>query len=146
MKAFEFTININARPEKVEAIMLGPETYKEWVGVSWPGSTYEGSWQLGEDLKFAAPGQGGTLATIEVFKPHAYIQAKHIAVVNADGSLDKESDIAKGWIGTTESYTFTEQNGGTELKVQMVTKPEWGKMFTDSMPRALDKLKELCEA
>jgi hypothetical protein len=59
--------------------------------------------------------------------------------------LDRNSPEAKGWIGTTEEYTFTEKNGKTELKVTVNTTPEWESMFNDGWPDALKKLKEICE-
>jgi hypothetical protein len=145
MKKLEFKIDINANAKKVWDTMLNLNTYEEWVSVSWPGSTYQGQWKKGEDIKFVSPGQGGTMATIVELKQHEYILAKHIAAVNPDGTEDRESDVAKGWIGTTESYTFTERNGKTEVKVEINTYPEWEKMFNDGWPNALKKLKEISE-
>ena len=42
MKHLEFKTQIEADKKKVWDTMLRPETYKEWVNVSWPGSYYEG--------------------------------------------------------------------------------------------------------
>src|SRR5437868_4049425 len=137
MEKLEFEIDIAASKQKVWDTMFNPETYKEWVNVSWPGSYYEGTWKQGENLRFISPGQGGTLATLVECRPYEFILAKHIAVINADGSEDRNSDVAKGWIGTTESYAFTGSNGKTELKTWMNTSPEWAKMFTDGWSRAL---------
>jgi uncharacterized protein YndB with AHSA1/START domain len=145
MKKLEFKIDIAASREKVWDTMLGPETYKEWVNTSWPGSYYDGNWKQGEKLRFISPGQGGTLTTLVEHRLYEFILAKHIAVINPDGTEDRDSMVAKGWIGTIETYTFTENNGETELKVGIDTTPEWEKMFTDGWPNALAKLKEICE-
>jgi uncharacterized protein YndB with AHSA1/START domain len=145
MKKLEFKIDINANAKRVWDTMLNLETYKQWVSVSWPGSIYQGQWKKGENLKFISPDQGGTMATIVDLRPYEYILAKHIAVINPDGTEDKNSDIAKGWIGTTEAYIFTEQNGKTEVKVEINTYPDWEKMFSDGWPNALKKLKEITE-
>jgi hypothetical protein len=85
------------------------------------------------------------MATIVENRPYEYLLAKHIAVLGKDGVEDRDSDMAKGWIGSTESYEFKEKNGKTELKVVINTKPEWEKMFTDGWPNALKKLKEISE-
>ena len=85
------------------------------------------------------------MATIIELRPYEYILAKHIAVIDAGGKEDRNSDLAKGWIGTTESYTFTEKNGKTELKIEINTYPDWEKMFKDGWPNALKKLKEISE-
>ncbi len=145
MKKLEFKIDIAANPQKVWDTMLSPETYKEWVNVSWPGSYYEGNWKQGENLRFLSPGRGGTLATLIEHRPYEFSMAKHIAVINSDGTEDRDSEVAKGWIGSTEAYTFTENDGETELKVEVNTNPGWEKMFTDDLPKALGKLKEICE-
>jgi len=145
MKKLEFKIDIDANRKKVWDTMLNPKTYEEWVNVSWPGSHYEGNWKKGEKIKFIGDSQGGTLAEFTDLKPHEFIEANHIAVINRDGSLDKDSEVAKGWVGTTESYAFKEKNGKTGLTVTINTNPAWEKMFTDGWPAALKKLKEICE-
>lgn len=145
MKKLEFKIEIAASKQKVWDTMINPETYREWVNASWPGSYYEGNWKQGENLRFLSPGQGGTLAKLIEHKPAKYVLARHIAVINNDGTEDRDSDIAKGWIGTTESYTFTETNGKTEIRVEINTPPDWEKMFTDGWPNAMEKLKEITE-
>lgn len=146
MKHLEYSIKINADKRKVWNTMLDRETYKEWVNVSWPGSIYEGKWAKGENISFITPGMGGTLANITEYKPYEFVLATHIAVITSDGSEDRESNGARSWIGITESYTVTQQNGMTDLKVDIETNPEWEKMFDDGWPDALEKLKEMCES
>ncbi len=86
-----------------------------------------------------------TFALIEVLKPYDYISAKHIAVLLQDGKEDYDSEVAKGWVDTMESYTFNERNGETDLTVEMIINSEWQKMFDAGWPNALKKLKEICE-
>jgi uncharacterized protein YndB with AHSA1/START domain len=145
MEKLVFTTDINASRQKVWDVMFQPETYKEWVGASWPGSFYIGTWKQGETLKFTGPEGGGTVATLEEYKPFERVHAKHVAVLNADGTEDRDSEMAKGWIGTTESYSFTERDGKTHLTVELQTYPDWTSMFNDGWPNALKKLKEICE-
>lgn len=146
MKKLEFKIDIIAPQEKVWKTMLEPATYKQWVAVSWPGSYYEGNWKQGETIKFTGAQGGGTQAMLKEVKPYEFIDAEHVAVINSDGSLDKESDIAKGWIGTKEAYRFKPIKNGTELIVEISTTEKWEKMFSDGWPAALKKLKELSES
>ena len=145
MKKLEFKIDIDASAKKVWETMINPQTFKEWISASYPGSYYKGQWKKGENIKFLSADNAGTLATILELTPYEYILAKHIAVINPDGTEDRNSDKAKGWIGTTEAYTFAERNGRTELKVEVNTYPEWEKMFTDGWPKRLKKLKEISE-
>lgn len=146
MKKLEFKIDIAASRQKVWETMLNSATYKEWTNVSWPGSYYDGNWKQGENIKFISPSGEGTLAAIVELKPNEFIQANHIAVISKDGKEDRNSEVAKGWIGTTESYTFTDDNGKTQLKVEINTNPDWEKMFADGWPKALTKLKGIAES
>lgn len=145
MKQLEFSTQVNAPSKKVWETMLSPKTYKEWVEASWPGSYYVGSWAKGENVKFLSQEGGGTVATIVEYKPYETVLAKHIAVILSDGKEDRDSDIAKGWVGTTERYVFTENQGKTTLRVLIETSPEWESMFKDGWPAALEKLKEISE-
>lgn len=146
MKKLEFNVAINANAQKVWNTMLGADTYKQWVSVSWPGSKFEGKWEQGESLRFEGEQGGGTKAVLDECRPYEYLIARHVAIINGDGSEDATSEVAKGWIGTTESYTFTEQNGKTALRVELNTAPEWAGMFEEGWPNALQELKRICES
>lgn len=145
MEKLEFKIDINASPEAVWKTMLEADTYRQWVGVSWPGSTYDGNWIQGETIRFTGAEGGGTQARLLDVIPYEFVNAEHIAVINGDGSLDKESEIAKGWIGARESYRFQPNQNGTELVVEILTPEAWAEMFKEGWPAALQKLKELSE-
>jgi uncharacterized protein YndB with AHSA1/START domain len=145
MKTLEYKINIDAPAKKVWEKMLGPETYREWVAVSWPGSFYEGEWKQGEKIRFIGNDQSGTLAKLVEVKPLQSISAEHIAVLMPGGIEDRDSEVAKGWVGITEKYNFNESNGETELKVTIKTNPAWEQMFNDGWPAALEELKRICE-
>jgi uncharacterized protein YndB with AHSA1/START domain len=145
-KQLQYTVTIGAPRQKVWKSMLEPASYTEWVSVSWPGSRYIGEWKQDASIRFVGgDGQGGTLATIVELKPNQRVLARHVAALSADGSEDRDSEIAKGWIGTTEAYTFTDVGGDTRLDVDIVTSPQWESMFNEGWPAALKKLKELCE-
>ncbi|MEO6232504.1 MAG: SRPBCC domain-containing protein [Ferruginibacter sp.] len=145
MKNLIYKIAISAGAQKVWEIMLAPDTYQEWVNAAWPGSFYEGRWAEGENLRFIGKDGSGTLALLESYKPYTYISARHIAILQSGGIEDRESDIAKGWIGTTENYMFKDESGVTMLTVELIINPEWEKMFNEGWPKALARLKEICE-
>ena len=145
MENLTFSIKIDAPKKKVWNTMLDLETYKQWTNAAWPGSTYIGEWKEGENIRFVSHEGSGTLATITTCTPHDHLLATHIAVLLPGGVEDRDSDMAKGWVGTAEEYTFTENHGGTELTVVMKINPEWAEMFLNDWPKALAKLKEICE-
>jgi uncharacterized protein YndB with AHSA1/START domain len=146
MKKLEFNVDFNADVQKVWDIIIDPVKYKEWVSVSFPGSYFVGNWKKGENIRFIGPDGGGTMANLEEVKQNEFIAAKHVAVINKDNSEDRTSEMAKGWIGTTETYTFSKNKQGSHLKVEVGNlKPEWESMFADSWPKLLEKLKEMTE-
>ena len=145
MKRLQYKIDIAAPREKVWETMLGPETYQEWTNVAWPGSFFKGEWKQGEKIQFISKDEGGTLAVLEQVRPQEHIHAKHVAILLPGGVEDRTSEFARDWVGITESYTFKEQAGNTEVLVNINTNPKWEKMFNDGWPKALDKLKEMCE-
>lgn len=144
MKKLTYKINIHASRQKVWDMMLQKDTYKEWSGAAWPGSDYDGEWKEGTDIRFIGPDGSGTLASLLEIKKYQYLFAKHIALLLPGGIEDRESKAAKGWIGMTESYTFTEKDGSTELLITMEAYPEWEEMLND-WNTGLQKLKEICE-
>lgn len=146
MKDLQYKINIAATPQKVWDTMTGKETYKEWTATAWPGSDFKGEWKQGENLQFIGNEDGaGTLATVTTFDPYKKILLAHIALLLAGGVEDKESEWAQKWVGSTEAYIFAENNGTTELTIDMQIYPEWADMFNESWPKALNRLKEICE-
>lgn len=146
MKKLEYKIEIAASRDKVWKTMLDKETYREWTNVSWPGSTYIGKWEKGAKIRFVdEKDTGGTVAEIVELRKAEYMKANHVAIATPNGGEDTTSPEAKGWIGTTEEYTFNEKNGKTEVIATITTNPDWEKMFNDGWPPALQKLKEISE-
>jgi uncharacterized protein YndB with AHSA1/START domain len=145
MEHLEYKIVISAPAKKVWDTMLKKETYEQWVSKSWPGSTYQGKWEKGEKIKFAGEEGSGTLAELVEVKPYEKVLARHIAILGPGGVEDRTSEMAKGWIGITEEYKFTERNGSTTVTVSIETNPEWKKMFDDGWPTALQELKKITE-
>ncbi len=145
MEHLEYQIVISAPAKQVWNTMLQEETYRQWAGRSWPGSFYEGKWAEGEKIRFIGPDGSGTLAELVELKPYESVFARHIAVLGKGGTEDRTSDVAKGWMGTTEEYILREASGKTTLTVLIGTSPAWTKMFDEGWPGALEELKTLTE-
>lgn len=141
MKRLEYEIEIAATAKRVWETMLQKETYQQWTARSWPNSSYDGKWEEGEKIKFVGPDGSGTLAEIVALKDYESVLAVHVAALGPGGVEDRDSDMAKGWIGTTEGYKFTERTGKTKLTVSIETAPEWAKMFDEGWPAALADLR-----
>jgi len=84
------------------------------------------------------------VSRIKENKLHKYISIEHLGEVH-DGVEDTTSDRVKVWAGALENYTFIDKNGKTELVVDMDINEEFVEMFEGMWPKALKKLKSLCE-
>jgi uncharacterized protein YndB with AHSA1/START domain len=144
MKTLHFHISLNAPKETVWKTMLEPDSYKVWTTEFTPGSYYEGSWNKGAKIRFLSPDGEGMSSEIAENRKYEFISVKHLGIIK-NGIEDRESPEAKAWALSFENYTFTEKAGVTELRVDMEIEPENEKMFKDVWPKALAKLKQLCE-
>lgn len=145
MEKLEYKTEIAARAAVVWETMLNQETYRQWVAKSWPESFYEGKWEAGELIRFIGPDGSGTLAEIEAVIPHQKVFARHVAVLGPGGVEDRTSEVASGWVGTTEAYALAERAGKTTVTVTIETSKAWQPMFDEGWPTALEELKKLAE-
>ena len=141
LEKLHFEQIINAPAEKVWQTMLGSESYKQWTSVFDPRSTYEGSWEKGSEIKFIGSNGGGMYSEIAENIPGKFISIKHLGELKEGGI---KSDV-KEWENAHENYTFTDVDGNTKLSVDLDTVVEYADMFKDMWPKALLKLKEICE-
>jgi len=146
MSSIHFSITIKAPKEKVWNAMLQQETYRIWTAEFGEGSHFEGSWEQGQKIRFLGDdGSGGMTSVIAENQPYRYLSIKHLGLIK-DGIDDTESTEAKTWASAYENYTFAERGDSTELKVEMSGIPaEFEQYMTDAWPKALAKLKSLCE-
>ncbi len=145
MKTLHFAAIINAKREAVWNTMLSPETYKIWTAEFTEGSYFEGSWAKGERIRFLAPDGSGMTSVIAENRPHEYISIKHLGYIK-DGVEDTESEAVRSWAPSLENYSFSDAGSSTELKVDMEVTAEFEEYMVRIWPKALSKLKAICES
>ena len=145
MKHIEFKVQISAPKETVWDALVNLDKYKIWAKAFSSDSQFIGDWKQGESITFFDPNLGGTKAIFEELILYKRICARHIAIWNKDGSEDVESEEARKWMGTIESYTLNEEKGKTELIIEIHTHEDYINIFNNSWPKAIKLLKELCE-
>ncbi len=148
MSKLNFSILIDAPISKVWDTMLEDKTYRIWTEEFAAGSHYVGNWNQGSKILFLGPTEDGKLAgmvsRIKENKLHKYISIEHLGEAY-DGVEDTTSDRVKVWAGALENYTFVNKDGKTELVVDLDINEEFKEMFEGMWPKALQKLKSLCE-
>ncbi len=147
MQTLHFSTVINASKEKVWDVMLSDKTYREWSAIFMPGSHFVGDWEAGSKIQFLAPDEngvmGGMSSEIAENKPYKFISIKHLGIVS-NGVVDTTSDEAKRWVGF-ENYTYRDHGDKTELLVDVDVNDDFKDYMNEEWPKALAKLKELCE-
>ncbi|MCO6473503.1 MAG: SRPBCC domain-containing protein [Melioribacteraceae bacterium] len=150
MNKLNFSIVINAPKEEVWDSMLGEETYRIWTEPFAKGSHFVGEWSEGSKIYFLGPdpegNMSGMLSRIKEIREYEYVSIEHIGFVN-NGIEDTSSDAVKDWAGAMENYSFKENDGNTEVVVELIgnIRDEYSEMFKDMWPKALNKLKEIAE-
>ncbi len=143
-----YEVIIDAPAETVYSLMLGHHTYSEWTSVFNPASRYEGTWEkdsiihfIGEDEK---GNKGGMVSRIKEHIPNRFVSIEHFGVLQDDMEVTSGPEVEK-WAGSLEDYSFEEQNGKTIVKIDVDVADEYITFFNDTWPKALNKLKEICE-
>lgn len=151
MKKLQYKISINAPAAKIYDYMLGlsnRSTYEQWTSLFNPTSTYEGSWEKGSKILFIGVDEkgekGGMVSRIAENIPKQFVSIQHYGLVKADKEITEGPEVEK-WANGFENYSFAENNGTTSVTVDLDTTEEFIDYMNESYPKALNKLKELCE-
>ncbi|MDF2436914.1 MAG: tungsten formylmethanofuran dehydrogenase [Bacteroidota bacterium] len=151
MKKLQFKVNINAPVIKVYNVMLGinsKSTYEQWTALFNPTSTYEGFWNKGNKILFIGEDEkgekGGMVSRIVENIPNRFVSIQHYGLIKADKEITEGPEVEK-WANGFENYTFEENNGITTVTVDLDTTEDFLGYMNETYPKALDKLKELCE-
>ena len=156
MKKLQFTVSINAPVTKIYDFMLGinsKSTYEQWTSLFNPTSTYEGSWDKGNKILFIGVDEkgekGGMVSKIAENILNRFVSIQHYGLLKADKEITEGPEVEK-WANGFENYTFEENNGpdsyrGTTVTVDLDTTEDFLDYMNQTYPKALDKLKELCE-
>jgi hypothetical protein len=140
----EFKTTINAPREKVWEALWQDESYQEWTSVFAAGSKAETDWKKGSKVLFTDGKGSGMVSRIADTIPNEYMSIEHLGFVK-DGVEDTSSDEVKKWAGAMENYTLKNVSGKTELVVDMDLTEEYKDYFSETWPKALEKLKEITE-
>ena len=124
--------------------MFTDATYRQWTSAFCEGSYFEGGWNTGDRIRFLSPSGRGMLSVIAESRPGEFLSIKHIGMI-VKGIEDTTSEQVRAWTPAFENYTLTTSGADTEVKVAMDLPPEHEQYMLDTWPKALAKLKQLCE-
>lgn len=143
-----FEVMINNTPEEVYRLMLERPSYEEWTDEFSPGSTYIGNWDEGSRILFVSQGeegnQNGMVSKVTKNTPNKHVDIEHQGILNEGVEIMEGKDVEM-WQGAHEKYTFEEKDSGTLLSIDVDSTLEYDEYFSKAWPKALNKLKEICE-
>ena len=140
MTPLKFSIKINASKEKVWSTLWNDTTYRQWTAAFMEGSYAESDWKEGSKIVFLSPGGNGMFGVIEKMVPNEKMIFKH------QGEIKDGVEETKDWAGAHESYYLDENNGVTELNVEVDSVGgEFEEYMKVAFPKALNILKEISE-
>ena len=148
LESLHFEISINANAEKVYNTMLDEKHYQEWTSEFNPTSRFKGSWEKGSKILFVGNDNDGNIegmvSRIKENIPNKFVSIEHLGMIKNDKEITTGAEV-EGWAGAMENYTFTENNGATVVSVDMDANEEFKSYFMETWPKALNKLKTICE-
>jgi len=144
MKQLEFSIQISAPKEKVWRTLLEDKTYRQWTSVFNEGSYAVGDWSEGSKVLFLSADGKGLSSMVAKHVQNEFISIQHLGVI-ANGVEDFNSPETKKWSGALENYSVNENDGITELLVEMDSIEDYEVYFRETWPKALQKVKQLSE-
>ncbi|TXR52520.1 SRPBCC family protein [Quadrisphaera setariae] len=139
------TIDIAAPPQRVWEVLFGDATYREWTSVFAEGSYADTDWREGSTVRFLGPEGGGMLGRIVVGRPHELLDVEYDGFVS-QGRVDTDSDAAREYRGTHESYRLEAVDAGTHLAVSAPVGEEHYDAMVGAWDDALTRVKQLAEA
>jgi len=145
MKNLRFSVDIDAPVDRVWRVMLDLETYRQWSGAFNPGSTYEGGWGKGDEIRFLGPNDDGTssglFGVIEENRPHEVVRIRYLGDIESD--VENQSGPA---VGLHETYSFSETGGVTTVVVDLEVPDDWAEMMGGMWSEAVLEIKRLAES
>lgn len=148
LETLQFEISINAPVEKVYSTMLNEQSFREWTAEFNPTSFYKGSWEKGSKILFigcdSEGKEGGMVSRIAENIPNRFVSIEHLGILDGENEITSGPAV-DGWAGALENYSFRQEDGKTIVSVAMDANQQFKSYFEQTWPKALQKLKEICE-
>lgn len=131
--------------------MLGltdKSTYEFWTSAFNPTSSFEGSWEKGSKILFVGVDEkgekGGMVSKIVENKENQFVSIQHYGFLKSGVEITEGPEVEK-WVNSIESYTFENKDSETIVTVELDTSEDFLNYMNETYPKALEKLKEICE-
>ena len=144
MQTLQFTTEINAPASKVWNVLWDDAKYRKWTTAFCEGSYAISTWEEGDSIHFLDPNGNGMYSVIDKKIENQLMSFKHIGNLKnfQEMPLDEETKL---WSNSKEIYELKEENNKTTLTVNIDTLENYVGFFNESMPKAIELIKNLSE-
>ncbi len=142
MKELQYSIEIDAPRERVWDTLWQDATFRDWASIIDPETYMVGDLKEGNEIQFISAANGyGVTSLVKKVIVGEFLLLNHSADTQDTGKRERE----KEWTGGEESYSLTEKDHKTTLKVAFGVPPEMEEYFKVAYPKALERVKVLAE-
>lgn len=143
MKVIRKSIEIAASKEKIWDVLLKDHYGRIWMGIFSPGSHAITDWKLGSKVTFTDDtSSGGVFGRIIIKEAYNIISFEYDGILD-NGKEDSESEQAKPWVGTHETYRLSKEGDKTLLEIEVDMTDDFYEMMSEQWDKALLKIEEL---
>ncbi len=144
-----FSAKISAPVGAVYEKMLGEKSYRDWTKAFNADSHYEGTWTKGSLIRFIGVDhkgdRGGLISRIRENMPQKFVSIEHLGLIHGQDEIMSGPEVEE-WAGVLENYRFIpDKDKNTLLEVAMDSNEQFKSYFSETWPKAMEKLKKLCE-
>ncbi|WP_444684513.1 hypothetical protein [Alkalicoccus luteus] len=143
MDTHTFSILIQADKRDIWNVLWEDTSFRDWANLIDEGTYMKGRLEENGEVEFISAVNGyGVTSLVEELRPHEYVRFHHQADTQDSGSGVREEE----WTGKTESYLLKEDEGGVTLCLTLTIPANQLPLFSERVPKALARIKELAEA
>ena len=88
--------------------------------------------------------KGGMVSEIIDNRLNQFISIQHVGLVKGNVEITEGPEVEK-WANGFENYTFEETEGITTVTIDLDLSEDFSDYMNETYPKALKKLKEICE-
>lgn len=140
MKTLKFLVHISAPKEIVWNTLWNEESYKKWTSVFHEGTQALSDRKEGSKILFFSPDGEGMSSAVARTIPNEFLSFRHFNKSGGDETFNDASGSE-----ALENYYLHEEDGITELRVEVDTNENSVQYFEQIFPMALKKVKQLAE-
>lgn len=150
MKTIQSTIQIQAPAEKVWQVLWNTSTNRQWARAFGEGMYYSSDWEEGGKVTLSNEEGTGGFGVIEKKIPNQLLRIREKGWIENWKALPIDYSVPVNgknlkWEAGIGEYRLTENDGETELQVEIELGDDWAMILAPVFPAALKLIKEIAE-